>query len=125
MQESELPGLIGQVLWASFALAVAFGAIAQRIAARQSGAPSVSPAASRTRSPRSWLRLASFAGGVELVAFGGVLLAEAHLTPRHRQQARRAPIKIPRGLGRALFHRGLKMPRNPAAREGRGSGLYA
>jgi uncharacterized protein len=30
MQESELPGLVTQVLWASFALAVAFGAIAQR-----------------------------------------------------------------------------------------------
>jgi uncharacterized membrane protein YedE/YeeE len=30
MQESELPGLVQQVLWASFALAVAFGAIAQR-----------------------------------------------------------------------------------------------
>jgi uncharacterized membrane protein YedE/YeeE len=30
MQESELPGLITQVLWASFALAVIFGAIAQR-----------------------------------------------------------------------------------------------
>ena len=30
MQESELPGLIQQVLWASFALAVAFGAVAQR-----------------------------------------------------------------------------------------------
>jgi uncharacterized membrane protein YedE/YeeE len=30
MQESELPGLVSQVLWASFALAVVFGAIAQR-----------------------------------------------------------------------------------------------
>ncbi|MBK7063300.1 MAG: YeeE/YedE family protein [Rubrivivax sp.] len=30
MQESELPGLIQQVLWASFVLALAFGAIAQR-----------------------------------------------------------------------------------------------
>jgi uncharacterized protein len=30
MQESDVPGLIHQVLWASFALAVAFGAIAQR-----------------------------------------------------------------------------------------------
>lgn len=30
MQESDLPGLVQQVLWASFALAVAFGAIAQR-----------------------------------------------------------------------------------------------
>jgi uncharacterized protein len=30
MQESELPGLVAQVLWASFALAVVFGAIAQR-----------------------------------------------------------------------------------------------
>lgn len=30
MPESQLPGLINQVLWASFALAVAFGAIAQR-----------------------------------------------------------------------------------------------
>jgi uncharacterized protein len=30
MQESDLPGLIHQVLWASFALAVVFGAIAQR-----------------------------------------------------------------------------------------------
>jgi uncharacterized protein len=30
MQESELPALIAQVLWASFALAVVFGAIAQR-----------------------------------------------------------------------------------------------
>ena len=30
MQESDLPGLIQQVLWASFALAVVFGAIAQR-----------------------------------------------------------------------------------------------
>ena len=30
MQESELPGLTARVLWASFALAVAFGAIAQR-----------------------------------------------------------------------------------------------
>jgi uncharacterized membrane protein YedE/YeeE len=30
MQESELPGLIQQVLWATFALAVVFGAIAQR-----------------------------------------------------------------------------------------------
>lgn len=30
MQESELPGLVQQVLWASFALAVVFGAIAQR-----------------------------------------------------------------------------------------------
>jgi uncharacterized membrane protein YedE/YeeE len=30
MQESELPGLIQQVLWASFALAVVFGAVAQR-----------------------------------------------------------------------------------------------
>ena len=30
MQESDLPALVTQVLWASFALAVAFGAIAQR-----------------------------------------------------------------------------------------------
>ncbi|MDP1648626.1 MAG: YeeE/YedE family protein [Rubrivivax sp.] len=30
MQESELPGLVTQVLWAAFGLAVAFGAIAQR-----------------------------------------------------------------------------------------------
>lgn len=30
MQESELPGLVAQVLWASFALAVVFGAVAQR-----------------------------------------------------------------------------------------------
>ncbi|MCZ2291133.1 MAG: YeeE/YedE family protein [Burkholderiales bacterium] len=30
MQESDLPGLVQQVLWASFALAVMFGAIAQR-----------------------------------------------------------------------------------------------
>ncbi|MFT3819787.1 MAG: YeeE/YedE family protein [Rubrivivax sp.] len=30
MQESDLPGLVQQVLWASFALAVIFGAIAQR-----------------------------------------------------------------------------------------------
>jgi hypothetical protein len=30
MQESELPGLVAQVLWAAFALAVVFGAIAQR-----------------------------------------------------------------------------------------------
>ena len=30
MQESDLPGLIRQVLWASFALAVVFGALAQR-----------------------------------------------------------------------------------------------
>ena len=30
MQESDLPGLVAQVLWAAFALAVAFGAIAQR-----------------------------------------------------------------------------------------------
>ncbi len=30
MQESDLPGLTARVLWASFALAVAFGAIAQR-----------------------------------------------------------------------------------------------
>ena len=30
MQESDLPALVNQVLWASFALAVAFGAIAQR-----------------------------------------------------------------------------------------------
>ena len=30
MQESQLPGLVAQVLWATFALAVVFGAIAQR-----------------------------------------------------------------------------------------------
>ncbi len=30
MQESELPGLVAQVLWAAFVLAVVFGAIAQR-----------------------------------------------------------------------------------------------
>jgi uncharacterized protein len=30
MQESELPGLVQQVLWASFVLAAVFGAIAQR-----------------------------------------------------------------------------------------------
>ena len=30
MQESDLPGLVAQVLWAAFALAVVFGAIAQR-----------------------------------------------------------------------------------------------
>ena len=30
MQEADLPGLAAQVLWAAFALAVAFGAIAQR-----------------------------------------------------------------------------------------------
>lgn len=30
MQESELPGLVAQVLWAAFALAAVFGAIAQR-----------------------------------------------------------------------------------------------
>jgi uncharacterized membrane protein YedE/YeeE len=30
MQESQLPGLVAQVLWAAFALAVVFGAIAQR-----------------------------------------------------------------------------------------------
>ena len=30
MQESDLPGLVAQVLWAAFALALVFGAIAQR-----------------------------------------------------------------------------------------------
>ncbi len=65
MQESDLPGLISQVLWATFALAVLFGAIAQRTHFCTMGAVSDIVSMGDWTRMRMWL----MAMGVAMIGF--------------------------------------------------------
>jgi uncharacterized membrane protein YedE/YeeE len=70
MQESDLPGLVAQVLWAAFALGVAFGAVAQRAHFCTMGA------LSDIFSMGDWtrLRMWALAVGVAVLGFNGMVL---------------------------------------------------
>ncbi len=69
MQESDLPGLIQHVLWASFALAAAFGAIAQRTHFCTMGAVTDIVSIGDWSRMRMWL----LAMGVAMIGFNGMV----------------------------------------------------
>ena len=69
MSETELPGLVNQVLWASFALAVAFGAIAQRTHFCTMGAVADIVNIGDWTRMRMWL----LAIGVAMIGFNGMV----------------------------------------------------
>ena len=71
MQESDLPGLAAQVLWAAFFLAVAFGAIAQRTQFCTMGAV----ADIVNFGDWSRMRMWALAVGVAMLAFNGMVAA--------------------------------------------------
>jgi uncharacterized membrane protein YedE/YeeE len=67
--ESELPGLVRQVLWASFGLAVVFGAIAQRTHFCTMGAVADIVNMGDWTRMRMWL----LAIGVAMIGFNGMV----------------------------------------------------
>lgn len=69
MQESDLPGLVAQVLWSAFALAVVFGAIAQRTHFCTMGAVSDIVNMGDWARMRMWL----MAMGVAMIGFNGMV----------------------------------------------------
>ena len=69
MLESELPGLVRQVLWASFGLAVVFGAIAQRTHFCTMGAVADIVNMGDWTRMRMWL----LAIGVAMIGFNGMV----------------------------------------------------
>ena len=69
MQETELPGLVAQVLWASFALAAVFGAIAQRTHFCTMGAVADIVNMGDWTRMRMWL----LAIGVAMIGFNGMV----------------------------------------------------
>ena len=71
MQESELPALISQVLWAAFALAVVFGAIAQHTHFCTMGAVADIVNMSEWTRMRMWL----MAMGVAMIGFNAMVAA--------------------------------------------------
>lgn len=102
MQESELPGLIAQVLWASFALAVVFGAIAQRTHFCTMGAVAdIANMGDWTR-----MRMWALAIGVAMIGFNGMVWL-GWVDARHSVYAGARLIWLSNLLGGALFGFGM------------------
>jgi uncharacterized membrane protein YedE/YeeE len=102
MQESELPGLIAQVLWASFALAVVFGAIAQRTHFCTMGAVADIVNMGDWTRMRMWL----LAIGVAMIGFNGMVWL-GWVDARHSVYAGARLIWLSNLLGGALFGFGM------------------
>jgi hypothetical protein len=102
MDESALPGLISQVLWASFALAVAFGAIAQRTHFCTMGAVADIVNMGDWTRMRMWL----LAIGVAMVGFG-VMVALGWVEARHSVYAGPRLIWLSNLVGGLMFGFGM------------------
>jgi uncharacterized membrane protein YedE/YeeE len=102
MQESELPGLIQQVLWASFALAVAFGAVAQRTHFCTMGAVADIVNIGDWSRMRMW----ALAAGVAMIGFNA-MVGLGWVEARHTVYAAPRLIWLSYGVGGLLFGFGM------------------
>ncbi len=102
MQESELPGLVAQVLWAAFALAALFGAIAQRWHFCTMGAVSDIVNFGDWTRMRMWLLAIAVA-----VAGFNAMVALGWVEARHSIYAGNKLIWLSNLLGGALFGFGM------------------
>ncbi len=102
MQESELPGLIAQVLWAAFALAAVFGAIAQRTHFCTMGAVSDIVNMGDWTRMRMWL----LAIGVAMLGFNA-MVGLGWIEARHSVYAAPRVIWLSNALGGMLFGFGM------------------
>ncbi len=102
MQESDLPGLISQVLWAAFALSVVFGAIAQRTHFCTMGAVSDIVNMGDWTRMRMWL----MAMGVAMIGFN-LMVGLGWFEARHSVYAGQRLIWLSNALGGLLFGFGM------------------
>jgi hypothetical protein len=102
MQESDLPGLIQQVLWASFALAVIFGAVAQRTHFCTMGAVADVVNIGDWSRMRMW----ALAAGVAMLGFN-TMVALGWVEARHSVYAAPRLMWLSHGLGGLLFGFGM------------------
>jgi uncharacterized protein len=102
MQESELPGLISQVLWASFALAVVFGAIAQRTHFCTMGAVADIVSMGDWSRMRMW----ALAIGVAMIGFNA-MVALGWVEARHSLYAGPRLIWLSNAVGGLMFGFGM------------------
>ncbi len=102
MQESDLPGLINQVLWASFALATVFGAIAQRTHFCTMGAVADIVNIGDWTRMRMWL----MAIGVAMIGFNA-MVGLGWVEARHSIYAAPRLIWLSNLLGGLLFGFGM------------------
>ena len=102
MQESDLPGLVNQVLWASFALAVVFGALAQRTHFCTMGAVADIVNIGDWSRMRMW----ALAAGVAMVGFNS-MVALGWVEARHSVYAAPRLLWLSHLLGGLLFGFGM------------------
>ncbi len=102
MQESDLPALVSQVLWAAFALAVVFGAIAQRTHFCTMGAVSDIVNMGDWTRMRMWL----MAIGVAMIGFN-TMVGLGWIEARHSIYAGPKLIVLSNLLGGLLFGFGM------------------
>lgn len=102
MQESELPGLVAQVLWASFALAALFGAIAQRTHFCTMGAVADIVNIGDWTRMRMWV----LAIGVAMIGFN-LMVALGWVEARHSVYAGPRLIWLSNLLGGLMFGFGM------------------
>ena len=102
MQESELPGLVAQVLWASFALAAVFGAIAQRTQFCTMGAVADIVNMGDWSRMRMWL----LAIGTAMIGFN-LMVGLGWVEARHSVYAGPRLIWLSNALGGLLFGFGM------------------
>lgn len=102
MQESDLPGLVRQVLWASFALAVVFGAVAQRTHFCTMGAVADIVNIGDWSRMRMW----ALAAGVAMIGFNG-MVGLGWVEARHSVYAAPRLIWLSHIVGGLLFGFGM------------------
>ncbi|MBC7942380.1 MAG: YeeE/YedE family protein [Chitinophagaceae bacterium] len=102
MQESDLPGLTAQVLWASFALAVVFGAIAQHTRFCTMGALADVVTMGDWTRMRMWL----LAIGVAMIGFNA-MVGLGWVQARHSLYAGPQVLWLSHLVGGALFGAGM------------------
>ena len=102
MLDSELPGLVSQVLWAAFGLAVAFGVIAQRTHFCTMGAVADIVHMGDWTRMRMWL----LAMGVAMVGFN-LMVALGWIEARHSLYAEPQLLWLSNALGGTLFGVGM------------------
>lgn len=102
MQEADLPGLVSQVLWAAFALAVVFGAIAQHTHFCTMGAVSDIVNMGDWTRMRMWL----MAIGVAMIGFN-VMVALGWVEARHSLYAGPKLIWLSNVVGGLMFGFGM------------------
>ena len=102
MQESDLPGLVQQVLWASFALAVVFGAVAQRTHFCTMGAVADIVNIGDWSRMRMW----ALAAGVAMIGFN-LMVGLGWVEARHSVYAAPRLIWLSHIVGGLLFGFGM------------------